>query len=60
VEEAAKSEATQKTTAAKENAGVLNIMSGFNPREARTKAKEYAEWLGRTHGVGQQGFNNVN
>lgn len=60
VEEAAKAEATQKAAAAKENDGVLSIKSGFNPHEARTRAKEYAEWLGRTHGVGQQGFNTVN
>ena len=60
VEEAAKTEAAQKAAAAKENAGVLSIKSGFNPREARTRAKEYAEWLGRTHGVGQQGFNTIN
>lgn len=57
---AAKEEAAKKAVAAKQNAGVLDITSGINPQEARTRAKEYAEWLGNTHGVGQQGFNKIN
>ena len=59
---AAKEEAAKKAVAAKQNAGVLDITSGINPQEARTRAKEYAEWLGNanTYGVGQQGFNKIN
>ncbi len=57
---AAKEEAAKKAIATKQNAGVLDITSGINPQEARTRAKEYAEWLGNTHGVGQQGFNKIN
>lgn len=42
------------------NAGVLTPINGINAVEAINQAPAYAEYLGRTYGVGQQGFNAIN
>lgn len=42
------------------NAGVLDLVGGIRAVEARSAAPAYAEYLAKTYGVGQQGFNNIN
>lgn len=65
-QEADKLAAEQKDAQAKAlvqqqaNAGVLTPINGINAVEAINQAPAYAEYLGRTYGVGQQGFNAIN
>lgn len=65
-QEADKLAAEQKDAQAKAlaqqraNAGVLTPISGIHAVEAISQAPVYAEYLGKTYGVGEQGFNAIN
>ena len=58
--EKAKQEAAEAEAKKKINSGVLTPLNGIHAVEARDQSPAYAEHLGKTYGVGQQGFNAIN
>lgn len=58
--EKAKQEVIKAEAKKKVNSGVLTPLNGIHAVEARDQSPAYAEYLGKTYGIGQQGFNAIN